>query len=195
MYSIFSFVRRQLAASRTIAGIVLVIASIVGVVGVVRLSTPGDRVIMAISFLPAGTVITDDVIDEVRISANASNPGVSRTDLIGRVVGSDIGAGEIITSRMLEQSPFSRVQISVPLGVTPPASLTSGSSIDLWAVDEDGDAPPFTVARNAVVVSIADSGFGGDSVATILVDPLEVDRVLAVLDSAHVIVATSGESP
>ncbi|CAB4581717.1 unannotated protein [freshwater metagenome] len=73
--------------------------------------------------------------------------------------------------------------------------MTSGALVDLWAVDEDGATPPATVALNATVVAIADSGFGGDAVMTVLVDPLEVDRVLAVLDSSHVIVVTSGETP
>ena len=194
MSSILSFLRRRLATSRTIVGIVLVVASVVGVVGVVRLSTPGERVIMAISFLSAGTVITADAIDEVRVSSLAENPGVSLTDVIGRVVGSDIGAGEIITARLLEPSPSSRVQISVPIGVMPPSTVKIGATVDLWAVAEDGANPPVTIALNASVVAIADSGFGGDAVLTVLVDALEVDRVLAVLGSSHVIVVTSGEN-
>ena len=195
MSSILSFLRRRLAASRTFVGVVLVVASVAGVVAVVRLSTPGERVIMAISFLSAGTVITADAIEEVRVSSLATSPGVSLEEVIGRVVGSDIGAGELITARLLEPTTSSRVQISVPIGVTPPSTMTSGALVDLWAVDEDGATPPATVALNATVVAIADSGFGGDAVMTVLVDPLEVDRVLAVLDSSHVIVVTSGETP
>ena len=195
MSSILSFLRRRLAASRTIVGVILVVASIAGVVAVVRLSTPGERVIMAISFLSAGTVITADAIEEVRVSSLATSPGVSLTEVIGRVVGSDIGAGELITARLLEPTTSSRVQISVPIGVMPPSTMTTGALVDLWAVDEDGATPPATVALNATVVAIADSGFGGDVVMTVLVDPLEVDRVLAVLGSSHVIVVTSGETP
>ena len=195
MSSILSFLRRRLAASRTIVGVILVVASVAGVVAVVRLSTPGERVIMAISFLSAGTVITADAIEEVRVSSLATSPGVSLTEVIGRVVGSDIGAGELITARLLEPTTSSRVQISVPIGVMPPSTMTTGALVDLWAVDEDGATPPATVAINATVVAIADSGFGGDAVMTVLVDPLEVDRVLAVLGSSHVIVVTSGETP
>ena len=195
MSSILSFLRRRLAASRTIVGVILVVASVAGVVAVVRLSTPGERVIMAISFLSAGTVITADAIEEVRVSSLATSPGVSLTEVIGRVVGSDIGAGELITARLLEPTTSSRVQISVPIGVMPPSTMTTGALVDLWAVDEDGATPPATVALNATVVAIADSGFGGDAVMTVLVDPLEVDRVLAVLGSSHVIVVTSGETP
>ncbi len=195
MSSILSFLRRRLAASRTIVGVVLVVASVAGVVAVVRLSTPGERVIMAIGFLSAGTVITADAIEEVRVSSLATSPGVSLEEVIGRVVGSDIGAGELITARLLEPTTSSRVQISVPIGVMPPSTMTSGALVDLWAVDEDGATPPAAVAINATVVAIADSGFGGDAVMTVLVDPLEVDRVLAVLGSSHVIVVTSGETP
>jgi len=194
MSSILSFLRRRLATARTIVGVILVVASVAGVIAVVRLSTPGERVIMAISFLSAGTVITADAIDEVRVSSLATSPGVSLTEVIGRVVGSDIGAGELITARLLEPTTSSRVQISVPIGVMPPSTMTTGALVDLWAVDEDGATPPATVALNATVVAIADSGFGGDAVMTVLVDPLEVDRVLAVLGSSHVIVGTSGET-
>jgi hypothetical protein len=195
MSSILSFLRRRLAASRTIVGIVLVVTSVIGVVSVVRLSTPGERVIMAISFLPAGTVITADAIDEVRVSSLPTSSSAALTEVVGRVVGSDIGAGEIITARLLEPSALSRVQISVAIGVMPPSTMTSGASVDLWAVDEDGASPPVAVALNATVVTIAESGFGGDAVMTVLVDPLEVDRVLAVLGSSHVIVVTSSETP
>jgi len=194
MTAIFSFLRRRLAASRTLVGIALIIVSVIGVVGVVRLSTPGDRVIMAMSFLPAGTVITEDVIEEVRVSSHAVNSHESMTDVIGRVTGSDIGGGEIITARLLEPNPSSRVLIAVPLGVAPPSAFTNGEVVDLWSVSEDGVVPPITVARNAVIVSVNDSGFGGDSVLTVLVESAQVDRVLGVLGSSHIIVATSGES-
>jgi len=195
MPSILSFFRRRLASSRTIVGAVIVVASVVGVVSVVRLSTPGERATMAISFLPTGTVITADAIAEVRVSSLGTSHGLSMTEAIGRVVGFDIGVGEIITPRLLEPSTLSRVQISVPIGVLPPSTMTSGASVDLWAVDEDGVSPPKTVAHNATVVAIVESGFGGDAVMTVLVNPIEVDRVLAVLGSSHVIVVTSGETP
>ena len=194
MTAIFSFLRRRLAASRTLVGIALIIASVIGVVGVVRLSTPGDRVIMAMSFLPAGTVITEDVIEEVRVPSHAANAPESMTDVIGRVTGSDIGGGEIITPRLLEPTPSSRVLIAVPLGVAPPSAFTNGEVVDLWSVSEDGVVPPISVARNAVIVSVNDSGFGGDSVLTVLVESAQVDRVLGVLGSSRIIVATSGES-
>ncbi len=192
MSPILSFVRRRLAASRTLVGIALVLASVVGVVTVIRLSTPGERAIMANNFLAAGTVITADAIDEVRVSSLAGATPVSATEIVGRIVGSDIGAGEIITARLLEPSPSSRIQVSVPVGVIPPANMNAGSTVDLWAVDEESVNPPMTVALNATVVTIVDSGFGGDAVMTVLVDVREVDRVLAVLDSSHFIVATSG---
>lgn len=195
MSTILKFIRRRLATSRTITGAVLVAVSIVGVVGIVRLSTPGERVIMATDFLPAGTVITDDLIEDARVSGNISSPDWPLADVIGRVVGFDIGKGEVITARLLEPTQSSRVQISVPLGVNPPTSLVSGTSVDLWSVDTEDEMPPAAVAQHAMVVAMTDSGFGGDAVITVLVDSLEVDRVLAVLGTRHVVVATSSENP
>lgn len=195
MSTILMFIRRRLATSRTITGAVLVAVSIVGVVGIVRLSTPGERVIMAADFLPAGTVITDDLIEDAKVSGNISSSDWPLADVIGRVVGFDIGKGEVITARLLEPTQSSRVQISVPLGVSPPTSLVNGSSVDLWSVDTEDEMPPVAVAQHAMVVAMTDSGFGGDAVITVLVDSLEVDRVLAVLGTRHVVVATSSENP
>jgi hypothetical protein len=175
--------------------LVLIVASIVGVAFVVRSSAPGNRIVMAATFLPAGTVITAELLRDGRVSPAPPGSVLAAEDVIGRIAGIDIGDGEFISARMLEAITESRVRVSVPLGIIPPATIVRGSAIELWAVDEDEMSPPIAVARNAIVLAVVESGLGGDTTLTLLVDAFEVDRVLSAIGSSHMMVATEGETP
>ncbi len=195
MSSIVLFFRRLILRSRTVVGFGLIIVSIVGVFFVVRASAPGNVVIRATEFLPAGTVITSDMVSDGRVNWTPTGASTARSTVVGRVVGTDIAEGDIVTTRALEERETDRVEVSVPLGVTPPSSMKRGSAITLWSIDKDGVAPPVSVGRNVTVVSVTESGFGGDTVATVRVPALDIDRVLAVLGTSHLLVATSGDAP
>lgn len=190
-----ALVQRLTRSSRTFIGLVLIVSSIVGVVLVVRSAAPGDRIVMAATFLPAGTIITAESLREGRVSPAPIGSVLVAEDVIGRVAGVDIGDGEFIAARMLEVAPESRISVSVPLGITPPTTIVRGSVIELWAVDADELLPPVTVARNAIVLSVVESGLGGGTVLTLLVTAFEVDRVLSALGSSYMMVATEGETP
>jgi hypothetical protein len=190
-----SLVQRLTRTSRTLVGVLLIVSSIVGVVLVVRSSAPGDRIVMAATFLPAGTTITAESLREGHISPAPTGTLLVAEDVIGRVAGVDIGHGEFISERMLEATPESRIHVSVPLGITPPSTVVRGSVIELWAVDADEMSPPHAVARNAVVLSLVESGLGGGTVLTVLVTAFEVDRVLSAIGSSNIMVATEGETP
>lgn len=187
--------KRLNSTPRTLVGLVLIVSSIVGVVFVVRASAPGERVVMAATFLPAGTVITAESLREGRISPTAPNAVLVAEDVIGRVVGVDVGIGELISERMLEATPESRVHVAVPLGITPPTTVVPGSTVQLWSVDGDDFSPPHSIARNAVVLSVEASGLGGGTLLSVLVAAFEVDRVLSAIGSSHMVVATEGETP
>jgi len=190
-----SLVQRLTQTSRTLVGLVLIVSSIVGVIFVVRSSAPGDRIVMAATFLPAGTIITAESLREGRVSPAPTGPLLVAEDVIGRVAGVDIGGGEFIAARMLEATPESRVHVSVPLGISPPTTIVRGSVIELWAVDADELSPPFAVARNAIVLSVVESGLGGGTALTLLVTAFEVDRVLSAIGASHMMIATEGEMP
>jgi len=175
--------------------LVLIVASIVGVAFVVRSSAPGNRIVMAATFLPAGTVITAELLRDGRVSPAPPGSVLAAEDVIGRIAGIDIGDGEFISARMLEAISESRVRVSVPLGIIPPATIVRGSAIELWAVNEDEMSPPIAVARNAIVLAVVESGLGGDTALTLLVEAFEVDRVLSAIGSSHMMVATEGETP
>lgn len=195
MSFVASLLKRLNSTPRTLVGLVLIVSSIVGVVFVVRASAPGERVVMAATFLPAGTVITAESLREGRISPTAPNAVLVAEDVIGRVVGVDVGIGELISERMLEATPESRVHVAVPLGITPPTTVVPGSTVQLWSVDGDDFSPPHSIARNAVVLSVEASGLGGGTLLSVLVAAFEVDRVLSAIGSSHMVVATEGETP
>lgn len=195
MSFVASMLKRLNSTPRTLVGLVLIVSSIVGVVFVVRASAPGERVVMAATFLPAGTVITAESLREGRISPTAPNAVLVAEDVIGRVVGVDVGIGELISERMLEATPESRVHVAVPLGITPPTTVVPGSTVQLWSVDGDDFSPPHSIARNAVVLSVEASGLGGGTLLSVLVAAFEVDRVLSAIGSSHMVVATEGETP
>jgi flagella basal body P-ring formation protein FlgA len=190
-----SLVERLTRTSRTLVGLVLIVASIVGVTLVVRSAAPGNRIVMAAAFLPAGTIITAESLREGRISPTPAGSVLVAEDVIGRVAGVDIGDGEFISARMLEAIPESRVRVSVPLGITPPTTIARGSVIELWAVDADEISPPVAVARNATVLAVVESGLGGGTALTLLVTAFDVDRVLSAIGSSDMMVATEGETP
>lgn len=195
MKTFISLLRRAVRRSRTVVGLVLIAVSIVGVFVVVRVSAPGDVIIVASKFLPAGSVITASDIMPSRISNRSSDAVVAEGDVIGRRIGVDLGDGDIVTGRVLEPTTLSRVEVAVPLGVEPPSTINDGTEVDVWAIDSEGVSPPIAVARNAPVVSLVASGFGGDTIMTVLVSAIEVDAVLASLGSSRVLVATSGATP
>jgi hypothetical protein len=188
-----SIVQRLVRTSRTLVGLLLIITSIVGMVLVVRASAPGDRIVMAAGFIPAGTILTEDILREGRVSGTPSDLVLAFDDLVGRVVGVDVGNGEFISLRMLEATPETRIRISVPLGIAPPSTVEPGSEIELWSVDPEGTIPPQSVASNSVVLSVVDGGLGGATVLTVLVTAFEVDRVLAAIGAANTMLATEGQ--
>ena len=195
MQSILAFVRRIGRRSRTVVGLLLIASSIVGVFVVVRASAPGDAIIVATKFLPAGSVLTATDITVSRVSRRSGDAVQTEKDVIGKAIGVDLGEGDIVTSRVMEPTTESRIEIAVPLGVEPPAGVDEGSQVDLWAVDSEGVLPPITVARNAPAISFVESGFGGDTIMTLLVSSTEVDSVLGALGTSRILVATSSVTP
>jgi hypothetical protein len=173
----------------------LIVLSIVGVTLVVRFSAPGISVVLATTYIPAGTTVTDDMITDGRVASAVSHPGPDRTDVVGRIAGADINEGDLVMMDDLEPSSMTRVEVSVPLGVVPPESLTRGSNIDLWAIDAEGISPPVEVAAHATVLSMSQSSFGGDTIATILVNAMDIDRVLSMMGTSRLLVATGDVVP
>lgn len=139
--------------------------------------------------------MTDEMLIDGRVTSTVSRPGPRRTDVVGRIAGVDINQGDLVVMDDLEPSSTTRVEMSVPLGVAPSESLHRGSHIDLWAIDTEGILPPIAVAAHVTVMSVTQSSFGADTIATILVHAMEVDRVLSMLGTSRLLVTTGDVAP
>ena len=193
MFSTVIALWRKLTRSRILIGLAFMLISILGVFGVIRSATTGTTVILASRFLAAGTTITQDDIDTVQVMSEPSVPAVDPEDFVGKVIAVDIGDGEMVTPRMIEPTQDSRIALAVPLGIPPATTIVPGSIVTVWRVDEEGVLPPTAVAFNAVVTDIADTGFGADILATLLIEFDEVDRVVAATGPRQHLVLSTGE--
>ncbi len=180
--------------SSALIGALLIVASIVGVNLVIRANNVGDPVLLAAEFLPAGTTVTDELIVDARLVGRTAE-SLDRADVIGRVLATDVGAGELITGREFDETLESDTIVAIPLGVAPADSIAVGSTVSLWDVDSDGIRPPVTIAGRATLLDVAEGSLGSEARVTVLLSALDVDRVLGALGSTSLIVATSGQAP
>jgi hypothetical protein len=187
-------IRKFTVRSSTALGVALIAASVIGTVTVIRINNVGSPVVLAREFIAAGTVITDDMLVDARVvGTNGGAP--LRTDVVGRVLGIDVGPGEIVAARSLDETGATGTIVAIPLGVTPARALTAGQSITLWEVDGDGLVPPVAIANRATLIEVTDGSMGAETQATVLLDGKDIDRVLGAIGSTDLIVATSGQTP
>jgi hypothetical protein len=186
--------RKFTVRSSTALGIALIAASVIGTVTVIRINNVGSPVVLAREFIAAGTIITDDMLIDARmVGLNREAP--LRTDVVGRVLGIDVGPGEMVAARSLDETDATGTIVAIPLGVTPARAFTAGQPITLWEVDGDGLVPPVAIANRATLIEVTDGSMGAETRATVLLDGKDVDRVLGAIGSTDLIVATSGQTP
>lgn len=176
-------------------GLALILASVVGVLVVIRANNAGEPILLAREFIAAGTVVSDDMIVDARIVGAHPDATVTRADIVGRTTGIDVGAGELLSHRAIDERVESRTIVAIPLGVIPAELIEPGSTVTLWEVDGDGVNPPVAIADSATLLAVADGSLGSEARATVLLDPAAVDRVLGAVGASALIVATSGSTP
>lgn len=154
---------RTVAARRTAAGVLVLLAA----VAAVRSDPRGERsaAVIAVRDISPGVELTTD---DVRVDHLASStlPDGAMADLasaVGSVPAGPIRRGEVITdvrlldSRLAEASAGPDARI-VPLHLTDGALLDlvrTGDVVDVLAASADGDAAPRVVATAAVVVMVS----------------------------------------
>jgi hypothetical protein len=144
---------------RLIAGILLVLVSVVVGARVVTAADTSDMVWAAAADLAAGTVLTGD--DLRAVSVRLSDAGeaylLTSTDPIGRVLSAPVGAGELVAASILaETSTLVDIALPIAAGFVPP-SLQRGQLIDVYAID----ATP-----TAAAPSVPDPGQPGTDTGT-----------------------------
>lgn len=152
---------------RLVIGVVLVVASILGVVLLVRSVTRTETYMVAAHDLAPGTVLTEK--DLVPVEARLAGPGeryVSRdVPVAGATVSDYVSKGELLTRRAIESDvPAHLRSFSLTVEGPLPAGVKVGQGVDVYVtpkIAEPETEPQLALSGVRVVkVERADSGFG-----------------------------------
>lgn len=174
---------------RLAIGIVLVGASIAGVVAIVASADRAVTVYAAGSTLAVGDVITaDDLVEtDVRLGpATGSYLAPATLPGDGVVITRTVGAGELVPVTAVGESRSDDwASVVITVAGTLPRSVGSGTLVDLWAASaRDSDTAPGIVAAEVTVVRVADDEGMIAGTAVLSVELLVPrDRVARILQS------------
>ncbi len=133
-------------------------------------------VVTAATDLTRGTMLSDDLLAASSIPSEFAPPGAIRdaASIVGRVLESDVAAGEIITRSRLAGSAVGPIAALVPDGLRavivggglPPGTLRAGDRVEVFATYGGGRPHTELVATDLEVVRIlsdaaAEPGIGG----------------------------------
>jgi hypothetical protein len=190
---------RALALDPRLAiGIVLVVASIVGVVSLVATADDSIEVYAAASPLtPGDRVMSSDlVVRSVKLN-ESSGFYIARGELPaeGFIATRPIGAGELIPTSSLgshEGLSLTAVVVSPQGGLA--ETVASGASVDVWAsaeADDGGYGAPGVIISSAVVVRLVENdsfvSSAGSSALELLVPRSRVARLLEAMANGDVL--------
>jgi hypothetical protein len=176
---------------RAILGFALIGISIAGTATTIAVNNNGITAVMASRVIPAGSLISDADVYEVRVSSISDLREVTLPDVVGRRASVDLAVGSTVVSADLEPASLATSIVSVPLSISPAESISPGRHVQLWSMSSDELEPVRLVARSAVVVSSRDSGFGGEVMMDVSLSFREVHTVLAAISANARIVATT----
>jgi hypothetical protein len=179
---------------RLLIGLVLLLTSVAVGARVVALADDTEPVYAARATLPTGTVITSDVLQVVRLRLTGTDAGyldAGRPLQPGQILTRTVGAGEIIPAAAIAAAgsiPFRPV--SIPVEGEPPAGLTPGGLVDVWASAKRRDAvgggyaEPERIAATVEVFDVRrpDTGLSASRAASVEV-LLPSDGLAPVLDA------------
>jgi len=138
---------------RLIAGIMLVLVSVIVGARVLTAADDSDTVWAAHADLAAGTIIADGDLRAVSVRLADSGDAylLSSADPVGRVLSSPIRAGELLPRAILtETSTLVEIALPIAAGYVPP-SLHRGQLVDVYALDvtPDSTAPESQTGTDA----------------------------------------------
>ncbi len=121
---------------RLVIGLVLVIVSIVGVVGIVRMSASATPVVVASRLLVEGQQITSTDVETrmARLEFVSGAYPQNIESVVGKVVTRSIGRGELVPSASLgEASEVIETTVVVDVDAPLASNMIDGGIVDLWA--------------------------------------------------------------
>jgi hypothetical protein len=179
---------------RLLIGLVLLLTSVAVGARVVALADHTEPVYAARTTLPTGTPITTEVLDVVRLRLSGTDAGYLDAEQPlqpGQILTRTVGAGELIPSAAIAQAGQIQFRpVSIPIEGQPPAGLTSGGRVDVWASAKRRDAvgggydEPERIAASVEVFDVRtpDTGLSASRAASVEV-LLPSDSLASVLDA------------
>lgn len=175
---------------RLVAGVLLVVLSVVGVVMLVRSLDQTESYWAASTDLVPGSALTADEFTVVQAQLGDLDGAYLRADApapIGSVVQGTVRRGELVPGdAVVESDPEGRQPVSVTLQETLPQGTSRGDRVDLWiaAAEEQSQrfAAPERVAAYAELAEVGEvtGAFGATTTVTVqvLLDPEQLPVVL-----------------
>ncbi|WP_430592446.1 SAF domain-containing protein [Humidisolicoccus flavus] len=189
---------------RFLIGGALVLGSIVAVSGLVHATSATTPMYQASTTLLPGEVITEEQIEVVEVRLGETEPSyiAASEDPVGKVATVTIPSGQLIPhASIASESLSTRVAVVVSVQGVLPASVTRGSSVDLWsaaALAGGAFSSPTVLLHDAIVAEVVeDDGIIADRSSVrveLLVDRESVAALLAALanqDSLSIIAEAS----
>ena len=182
--------RRRPFDPRIVIGLVLVLASIGGVVMIVRAADRSVQVYSAAQTLPVGSRVTADDLVAVpaRLGSASGRYLTSPPPAAGYIVTRSIGQGELVPMGALGTATSDRIAtVVVPVSTAIATSIETGASVDVWAAPKAADrsfGPPSVIVGSATVARVVQpTGFVQSGAGTSLELRVPRDDVAAVLQA------------
>ncbi|MHA7987211.1 SAF domain-containing protein [Rathayibacter sp. CAU 1779] len=152
--------RRFWVDPRFAVGIVLIVASVVGVWALLSVQNRTVRVYVARSTLVEGDVVHADDLTVASVRVPASDRYLAEGALpADAVVTRSVREGELVPAKAVSNTVQARLTSVVVTASGPvAASVNAGSTADVWAAHTASDknyAPPLVLVSGAVVVSVS----------------------------------------
>jgi SAF domain len=182
--------RRRPFDPRVAIGLVLVLASIAGVVAIVKSADRSVQVYSAAEALPIGTRITGDDLVAVpaRLGAAAAKYLTAPPPASGYVVTRSIDKGELVPVAALGTAASETVAtVVVPVSTAVATSIATGTSVDVWAAPKttgQSFGPPAVIVSGATVARVVQpAGLVQSGSGTSLELRVQRDDIAAVLQA------------
>ena len=187
--------------NRIAAGVALAAVAVGGNVVVYSGLDDGEPVVQAIRDIPAGAVITDDMLRTVEASIDPTVqaiPGDELSLVPGRYARVRIVSGSLVTRPALLPEPLvtegrSVVAVRVPDG-TLPAGLLERARVQLVIPATGGDATPVVVEGRAVSLPSGTGDALGEVSVSVEVDAADAP-VVAASDDVRVVLLDQRDDP
>ncbi|WP_261624480.1 SAF domain-containing protein [Nesterenkonia marinintestina] len=193
---------------RLLAGIMIVLVSVAGVVALVASQDRTTSVYAAAEDLDVGSPVTaDDLrVEQVRLDGAEDRYLTTEDDLDeGTQIVAAVEEGELLPQRVVDDSdPQGRQAVILEVDHTLATAVESGRAVDVWATypststsDSPARAEQLVDAAKVASVSEDSSAFGSQSRTSVevLIDPEDMATVLEARGEAQIAVVPAGVDP